>query len=43
MPSPAEPERDRCNLQDTVMDLEASLPDELTVLSEEECLKERKW
>ena len=25
------------------MDLEASLPDELTVLSEEECLKERKW
>ena len=24
-------------------EVEASLPDEMTVLSEEECLKERKW
>jgi len=28
---------------DTFREVEASLPDEMTVLSEEECLKERKW
>ena len=26
-----------------IQDLESSLPDEQTVLSDEECLKERKW